>query len=150
MSTENLRPPLVVVPIENWSTISEKALRFALRLSPKVIAVHVHSEDHPHNLKETWGPCVEEPARRAGLPVPQLVVLNSPFRFVLNPIINYVLDLERQHPDDKIAVVVPNLVERHWYHRFLHNQRGDLLTALLLLKGNAGIIIINVPWYLND
>jgi hypothetical protein len=58
--------------------------------------------------------------------------------------------LERRNPDRQIAVVVPNLVERRWYQRFLHNQRGELLTALLLLNGNRRIVIVNVPWYLGE
>jgi hypothetical protein len=47
-----------------------------------------------------------------------------------------------------VAVVIPALVARHWYHNFLHNQRGKLLAALLLIKGDRRIAIINVPWYL--
>ena len=46
------------------------------------------------------------------------------------------------------SMVVPNLVERRWYHRFLHNARGELLTAMLLLNGNRRINIVSVPWYL--
>jgi hypothetical protein len=47
-----------------------------------------------------------------------------------------------------VAVVIATMVEQHWYHYFLHNQRGQMLTALLLLSGNQRINIINVPWYL--
>lgn len=78
------------------------------------------------------------------------MVLKSPYRYVIGPILDYVLELEQIHKDRQIAVLVPILVERHWYQRFLHNQRGELLTALLLLKGNQRIVIVNVPWYLNE
>jgi len=61
-----------------------------------------------------------------------------------------VLAVEHQHTDRMVAVVIPNLVERHWYHYFLHNQRGELLAALLLVKGDRRIVIVNVPWYLNE
>jgi hypothetical protein len=40
------------------------------------------------------------------------------------------------------------MVERHWYHYFLHNQRAEILTALLLLGGDGRVNIVNVPWYL--
>jgi hypothetical protein len=40
------------------------------------------------------------------------------------------------------------MVERHWYHYFLHNQRAEILKAWLLIKGNQQIILVNVPWYL--
>jgi hypothetical protein len=59
-----------------------------------------------------------------------------------------VLELERQHSDRHVAVVIPHLVEPRWYNYFLHNQRGDLLAAFLFLKGDRRIVTINVPWYL--
>jgi hypothetical protein len=61
-----------------------------------------------------------------------------------------VLELERRHPDRTIAVVLPELVQRHWYQYFLHNQRTKLLAALLLLKGERRIVVVNVPWYLHN
>jgi amino acid transporter len=140
-------PPLVVVPVDSWTHISQKALRFALTISTEVIAVHVESSEEPSPVKEEWPRIVEEPARRAGLPVPKLEVLDSPFRLVVGPLLDYILAIERRHPDRQVAVVLPTLVERHWYHRFLHNQRAELLTALLLLRGDRRIVIINVPWY---
>jgi hypothetical protein len=47
-----------------------------------------------------------------------------------------------------IAVIIPELVERHWWHYLLHNQQGELLKMYLLLHGVQRIVIINVPWYL--
>jgi hypothetical protein len=112
--------------------------------------VHIDSEEGDGKLATKWADYVEVPAREAGLPIPELVVLKSPYRYVITPILDYVLELERIHTDRQLAVLVPTLVERHWYQRFLHNQRGEILTALLLLKGNQRIVIVNVPWYLNE
>jgi hypothetical protein len=150
LSTVNLRSPLVVVPIEEWNRVSQKAVRFALTLSQDVVAVHIASEEEDENLAIKWADYVEVPARNAGLSAPELVVLKSPYRYVIAPFLDYVLELVRTHPDRQIAVLVPTLVERHWYQRFLHNQRGEILSALLLLKGNQRIVIVNVPWYLNE
>ena len=150
LSTDNLLSPLVVVPIEDWNRVSQKAVRFALTLSRDIVVVHIDSEEEDENFAKKWAEYVEVPARDAGLPSPELVVLKSPYRYVLGPILDYVLELERIHKDRQIAVLVPLLVERHWYQRFLHNQRGELLTALLLLKGSQRIVIVNVPWYLNE
>src|SRR5437660_5427101 len=47
-------------------------------------------------------------------------------------------------------LLIPELVERHWYHNLLHNKRASVLKALLLLKGNQRIVVINVPWYLTS
>jgi hypothetical protein len=84
----------------------------------------------------------------AGTPVPKLVTLPSPFRLVVHPIVDYVLKVEKENADRTVAVVIATMVERHWYHYFLHNQRGQMLTALLLLGGDERINIVNVPWYL--
>ncbi len=140
--------PIVVVPMESWTTVSQKALRMGLSMSRDVRALHVECEG-TDEFQNDWDTQVEQAARKAGLPAPQLVVLRSPFRFVVQPIIDHVLALERENKDRTIAVVVPELVEKRWYYGFLHNQRGEILAALLLLKGDRRIVIVNVPWYLN-
>jgi hypothetical protein len=90
------------------------------------------------------------PSLKGGVTRPELVVIQSPYRFVITPIVEYVFELEERLPDRQIAIVIPNLVERRWYRRFLHNQRGELLSALLLLNGSYRTAIINVPWYLRN
>lgn len=47
-------------------------------------------------------------------------------------------------------MILPELVERRWYHQLLHNKRAAVLKAMLLMKGNARIVVINVPWYLEN
>jgi amino acid transporter len=143
-----LRKPLVVVPILFWNKIAQNGLRFALNLSSEVLALHIDCEKDRGDIWQSWHRYVEDPTRRAGLPAPRLVVLQSPYRFVINPILDYVLTLERDHPDRQIAVLIPELVERHWYHYFLHNQRAEWLRALLLARGNQRIILVNVPWHI--
>ena len=91
---------------------------------------------------------VETPAREANLPVPELVLLKSPFRFVVKPIVAYALNLEKENPQGHVAVIVPELVEARWYYLFLHNNRSSLIKALLLFGGSQRISIINVPWHL--
>jgi hypothetical protein len=91
---------------------------------------------------------VEQPAREAKQAVPRLTVLKSPYRFVVQPIIDHVLEIERKNPDRTIAVLLPELVERQWYQYFLHNQRARILAALLLSQGTQRIVIVNVPWHL--
>jgi hypothetical protein len=151
LNLQGIRPPLVVVPIQHWSKISEKALRFAYTISKEIQAVHVdiNSKD-VHGLIQTWGQLMEASSRKAGFPPPELVVINSPYRFVLKPILEHVLDLESKHPDRHIAVLVPELVERHWFHFFLHNQRGNALKVMLYLRGDRRIVVINVPWYVSE
>jgi amino acid transporter len=146
----HLGPPLVIVPIQEWGKIAQKALQFALTLSPDIVAVHVASDEEEDVLQGEWSKFVEAPAINAGIAAPRLVILPSPYRLVLTPIVNYVLEAERTNPDRRLAVLIPELVERHWYHFPLHNQRAELLKALLLVKGSERIVIINVPWYLTS
>jgi amino acid transporter len=144
-----LRAPLVIVPILYWNKIAQKALRIALDLSAEVQALHIACEKDRGDFRQAWDRFVEEPAKRAGLAAPHLVMLESPYRFVISPIVDYVLELERNNPDRQIAVLIPEFVERRWYNYILHNQRAEWLRALLLLKGNQQIMVIIVPWYLS-
>jgi len=150
LELSGLRQPLVVVPILRWDKVAQKGLRFALILSADVQGLHVDCGEGSKQLRANWSSFVEEPAKKAGLPIPKLVVLNSPYRFIINPILDYVLELEKKNPDREIAVLVPELVVQRWYHYLLHNQRAAWLKALLLLKGNQRIIVIDVPWYLSS
>jgi hypothetical protein len=147
----NLLPPLVVVPLQDWNRISQNALRFAYTLTTEVHALHVELEEEAgSSFCKDWNIYAEAPAKKAGLPPPEMVVLTSPYRWVLRPIIQYVLEAEKKNPDRQIAVVIPELVERRWYHHLLHNKRAGLLKTILLLRGSQRIIVINVPWYLAD
>ena len=143
-----LHHPIVVVPVEGWSKVTQKALRFALTLSSDIIVVQVSTSDEPQDLEKQWNSLVEDPTCKAGLPVPKLEVLRSPYRAVIHPTVDYIHSLERKHPNREIAVVIPQLVEKHWYEYFLHRQRSQLLAALLLLEDEPRISIINVPWHL--
>jgi hypothetical protein len=148
LKIDDLQEPLVIVPVLQWNSIAENALRVALTLSREIEVLHIEKEDDPNSLRQLWPPCVEQPARDAKRAVPQLTVLKSPFRFVVQPILDHVLEVERKNPDRTIAVLLPELVERQWYQYFLHNQRARILVARLLLQGAHRIVIVNVPWYL--
>jgi amino acid transporter len=143
LNTQSLKPPIVIVPVDQWNAATEKALQFAMTLSPDVEVLHVMCDADEDRPAWKWA---EDPP--AGTPGPKLVTLPSPFRLVVHPIVDYVLKVEKENADRTVAVVIATMVERHWYHYFLHNQRGQMLTALLLLGGDERINIVNVPWYL--
>jgi amino acid transporter len=141
--------PIAVVPVEHWSQISKQALEFASRITPEIFAVHVEPGDHSEFLHMDWERYVEQPFRVAGVAPPKLIVLPSPYRFIIVPIVQYVLELAEKHPDRKIIVVIPELVEDHWYEYFLHNQRARLLEWTLLVRGNRRIFTVSSPYYLS-
>jgi amino acid transporter len=148
MHVENLAHPLVVVPLDRWTRITEKGLRFAMKLSERVEAVHVDAEECRDEVEQMWQRNVADPIQIAGKPLPRLVFLPSPYRFVLLPLVEYIFQLEREHPECQIAVLVPELVVKHWWQTPLHNQRAQLLKLMLLVRGNQRITVINIPWYL--
>ena len=148
MRIDNLAQPLVILPLDRWTRITEKGLRFALKISDQVQAVHVDAEECCDEVRDMWQRNVVGPMQESGKKCPELVLLSSPYRFVITPLVEYILKIERDHPDRQIAVLVPELVVKHWWQTPLHNQRAQLLKLLLLVRGNQRIMVINIPWYL--
>jgi amino acid transporter len=141
-------PPLAVVPVDRWSAITKQGLELAARLTPEVIAVHVEPGEHYVLLQEDWERYVAKPYRDAGARPPELKVLPSPYRFVVLPVVQYVLELADEFPERQILVVIPEFVEDHWYEYFLHNQRARLLEWMILAKGNKRIFTVASPYYI--
>ena len=142
-------PPIVVVPVQSWSQLTSRGLRFALELSPDVRAVHILTQDTTIcELTGVWEELVAGPARGAGFPPPQLVLRKSTYRQFFAPLVDYVEQLRDRHQDRDIVVIVPDLVVSRWYHRFLHNNRGTLLRGLLRLRGGPRVVVVNTPFYL--
>jgi hypothetical protein len=108
----------------------------------------VHSEDEGHGIDEDWQAMILGPIREKGMAEPELVTILSNFRFIISPLMDYILNLEADNPGRKVAVLLPELVVRHWWENLLHNQRVQLLKLFLLLKGNQRIVVVNIPWYL--
>jgi hypothetical protein len=142
--------PIAVIAIDRWSNITRQGIEFAARLSPEVIALHVEPNEHSELLQDDWEQYVEQPFRAAGKEPPQLHVLPSPYRFIIIPIVQFILDLSKKNPDRSIIVVIPELVEDKWYEYFLHNQRGRLLEWVLLVRGNERIFAVTAPWYVGE
>jgi amino acid transporter len=140
--------PIVVVPMDRWSRVTEKALAFGLSMASDVRCLHVQVGDEPDEICKVWEDDVAAPLRAAGKSVPKLIVLKSPYRYILAPVVDYVLGAECQSATHNVCVLVPELVVKHWWENLMHNRRADLLKVILLLRGNRRIVVINIPWYL--
>lgn len=148
LDIRHLRQPVVVLPMISLNKVVRRGLEFAMNLSADVHVLHVNAgEREKREVLKQWNEIVVEPMKAHGLAPPHLSVLNSPYRFVIQPIVDYVLKLGHQHPGRQIAVIIPEFIERRWYWYVLHNQRAAWLKAALLFKGNRQIVVINVPWY---
>jgi amino acid transporter len=140
--------PIVIVPVDRWSRITEKALSFALSMSNDIRCLHVQTSEETDDICTDWEKNVAAPLRAAGKCVPKLETLQSPYRYVLQPMVDYILEVERASKFHKVCVLVPELVVLHWWENLLHNRRADMLKVILLLRGNRRIVVINIPWYL--
>jgi amino acid transporter len=147
LDATGLSEPIVVIPLRRLDRLARKGLRLALTLSADVQAVQVLAEElETEDLSKRWEQMVAGPVRAAGRTAPRLVVLPSPYREFFGPLLQHIENLAAEHRDRHIAVVVPELVERRWYH-LLVPHRASLLRDLLLLRGGPQIVIIDTPWY---
>jgi hypothetical protein len=150
LDVRGMSEPIIVIPLKRLDDLAHKALRLALTLSKEIHVVQILAEEmKTENLSHDWPKLVERPARESGSPVPKLVVVPSPFREFFEPLLGYIQKLAAEHHDRQIAVIVPELVERRWFH-FLIPHRATLLKALLLLRGGPQILIVNTPWYRSE
>jgi amino acid transporter len=149
-------PPVVLLPTRRWDRLTRKALRFGTRLSPDVIAVHISqvdedvADDHEAAQRQQWEQEVERPARKAGVPPPRLAVINSPYREFIGPLLEFIGEVEKEFPGRPVAVIIPQLVKNHWWELLLHNHRAARLKRALLKRGSRRLVVISVPWHLDD
>ncbi len=133
-------PPLVVVPIPNLNLVTRQALAFAQDLSKRVVAVHVTSDmKEAEVIRGQWDEVVGE--------VP-LVIVESPYRMLLPPLLAYVDALRETHPNDMLVVVLPEFVTKHWWENILHNQTALRLKAALLYR--PGVSVTSFPYQLAE
>jgi amino acid transporter len=149
LDLEDAAPPVAVVPVKRLDAVTLKALRFALTISPRVHAVQVVAEGHAHDdVARRWPDAVERPCRAAGLAPPDLVVLRSRYRQVVDPLLGHVHRLAALDPSRFVAVLVPELVETRWYHYLLFSHTATALKMMLLFRGGPQVVVVNAPWYL--
>jgi amino acid transporter len=144
--------PAVIVLVDAWNRVSEKALSVATWLSEDVTAVHVRTErDRAPDLESQWPEKLralglDDNAKDAAKPV--LVVLDSPYRLLHRPIVDFVERTKRDKPDRIIAVLVPELASPRWFENVLHNLRGAAFRSMLYGRDDDRVVVINVPWRL--
>ncbi|MBI2913291.1 MAG: APC family permease [Chloroflexi bacterium] len=130
----------VVVPVDGINKVSMAAIALARELSSMVTAVHLTDDtEAAEMLSQRW---------QKEVPDVPLLLIESPYRTFVAPMLAYVESLERAEPDMGITVVLPGFVTRHWWERFLHNR--DALRLKPLLKGRERVKVIDFPYRLPD
>ncbi|GMA31443.1 APC family permease [Litorihabitans aurantiacus] len=118
-----------------------RAVAYARATRPsslEAITVGVEAEE-VEALRRDWA--------AAGVPVP-LTVIDSPYREITRPVVDYVQSLRRDSPRDLVVVYVPEYVVGHWWQQFLHNQSALRLKSRLLFS--PGVVVASVPWQLDS
>lgn len=146
-------PPVVLVPIKRWDRLARKAVEYALRLSPDVIALHVTAlegpdAEHESKLREDWHAFVEEPAMKTGFARPRLQFVSTEFRSMTAPLLRSIQEIQRRFPNRPMTVILPELVEGRWWGYLMHTNRERRLRARLLRYGGPNVVVSSVPWQL--
>lgn len=134
------QPPrqIVLVPITDVNQASLRALAFARTISEHPLAIHITynaSESEGIRRKWTrWGGGIE------------LVLIESPYRSFIDPLLAYVGALHRKDPDAYVTVVLPEFLPAHWWQNILHNQTAFRIKTALLFRKNT--VLIDVPYHL--
>lgn len=132
------RANAVLVPISGVHRAVVQAVEYAKTLSPDVRAVYVKVDPMAtEQLRQDW--------ERWGQGVP-LVVLDSPYRSLMEPFLEYIEQIDAQRPQDFLTVVLPEFVPARWWHHLFHNQRALMIKGALLFKPN--VVVTSVPFHL--
>ena len=130
----------VVIPISGVNRAVVQALNVARSITKDIRAIYV-SEDpiHAEAVRVMWTQAIPD--------VP-LVLVESPYRALIAPVVAYLDVLDRSWPDEKeepiTFVLIPEYVARSWWERMLYNQAAKQLRTALL--GRAHTVVINVPY----
>jgi amino acid transporter len=131
----------ILIPIGDLHRGVVRALQYAKTLAGQDVAIRaVYVETDPARtarLEEKWG--------QWGLGVP-LVVLTSPYRSLLRPLLDYIDALQSRGGEHMITVVVPEFLPRRWWQHMLHNQTALVIKAALLFRRNT--VVADVPYLL--
>jgi len=129
---------VVIVPIGGLQRAVVKALRYARTLSTDVRAVYVELDSAAtETLRRQW--------REWGQGV-DLIVLESPYRSLMEPLLDYIEELQETEPAAYVTVILPEFVPRRLWQHLLHNQHALLIKGALLFKPN--VVVTSVPYHL--
>jgi hypothetical protein len=132
------RQNTVLVPISGVHRAVVQAVEYAKTLSPDVRAVYVNVDPVvTARLRGDW--------ERWGQGVP-LMLLESPYRSLMEPFLEYIEQVDAERPDNFLTVVLPEFVPAKWWHHLFHNQRALLIKGALLFKPN--VVVTSVPFHL--
>ncbi len=134
----------VVVPIAALNQVALQTLAYARSMSATVTAVHIADDQAAlARLRDAWQ---QRQAASPFLHDIKLVLIESPYRSLTQPLLSYIDEIDAQDPADTLTVILPEFVPAHWWEHLLHNQTALRLKAALLFR--PGTVVTNVPYHL--
>jgi hypothetical protein len=131
---------VVLVPIEDVNYASLRAIAYARSTGHKAVVIHVaintERADKVRQKMAMYAPDVD------------LVVIDSPFRSFVRPLLAYVDALHRQCEDAFVSIVLPEFIPAHWWEGFLHNRTAGRLRNAFERHPNVAVVL--VPYLLED
>lgn len=128
----------VIIPVGAVHRAVIPAVRYAKSISKDVTAVYVAADpEAASRVRERW--------ERVGAGIP-LVVIHSPYRFVVKPLIEYIDAASHSTEDSLVTVVIPEFIPHQWWQHVLHNQTALFIKAALLFKRK--VVVTSVPFHL--
>ena len=128
---------IAVMPIAALNRVTLQTLAYARSITNQVVAVHITDDEEGLNaLHERWD------ALHTDVP---LVLIESPYRSLVGPLVSYIVELQQQNPGVTINVVLPEYVPSHWWEQVLHNQTALRIKAALLFR--PGVVVTSVPYH---
>ncbi|HEX6540254.1 MAG TPA: APC family permease [Ktedonobacterales bacterium] len=151
---------LMVVPVAKLDRVALRSIAYAQALADEVIVVHIATDaTEAAEVRRAWSEWIARQQPPSGAPTMsdgdkggkqapalRLVVIESPYRSLISPLVAYVDALRDLHPDAMITVVLPEFVPAHWWERALHNQTA--LRLKLALYTHRNVVVANVPYHL--
>ena len=126
----------VIVPVNGITKATAGALMYATTISDEVVAAYVEIDKRATGeMQRRWDEW------DIGVP---LVVLPSPYRSVLRPLVEYVENLRMVAPGELVTVIVPEIVPRRWWEHFLHNKTALYIRTAFMFKPN--VVVVAVPY----
>ncbi len=144
IALQEVKPPqgpsqhAVLLPVSGLSRQVITALQYARLLSQDVRAVYIELDlDRTPQIRSEW--------KKWGYGVP-LVILHSPYRSIVQPLLYYIEHVQEESPDQIVTVILPEFVPAKWWQHILHNQTALQIKGALLFK--KGVIVTSVPYHL--
>ena len=131
-----------IVPVSSLNSIALRALNYARSLSSNVTAVHIVEGEDPDEA-EAFSREWQEKLPNTDI---QVIIIESPYRSLIGPLLSYIDALDQVHQDDTITIVLPEVIPSRAWEYLLHNQSALRLKARLLFRRNT--VVADVPYHL--